>query len=259
MPIFLKPDETVRLVKQFHTNVDGFTGAWENAYDGKFHFSKLTNLSRSSIYKWINHGIPSKGGKYEHQLFAFCALLDVDPLAIFDYARNGFFLKFAKLRRMLSLGREASGALGPLFDMYAPSELWPSDEIATKFYGRPWYSKEFSNAENWKSPDYALVIATFGDRLKSHPLAVHIAYRRLGSTDTMWRYYGTVISINGHLELYSEGGAFQTMKQPDDCQIRFRTYYGGRPVQFRLVSLHEFRLDKPEVPYSNKETIGFEW
>ena len=46
-------------------------------------------------------------------MMAFCAMLDVDPLAIFDYDRNGYFNNFAQIRRMLQLGLEATGFLKP--------------------------------------------------------------------------------------------------------------------------------------------------
>lgn len=74
----------------------------------------------------------------------------------------------------------------------------------------------------------------------------------------MWRYYGTVLAIERKLELYNESGDYQFMEQVEDDEIRFRTYFGGRPVEWRIVSLHEFSVEKV-FPYNDMTTIGFNW
>jgi hypothetical protein len=74
----------------------------------------------------------------------------------------------------------------------------------------------------------------------------------------MWRYYGTVIAVDGRLDLYNEAGGHQHMPQADKNEIRFRTYYGGRDVEWRVASLHEFSADF-EFPFNDMSTIGFNW
>lgn len=210
-------------------------------------------------------GVPAKrpntdkvARRTDWQLFALCGLLDVDPLAIIVFERNGYFSRFAKIRQLVYLGERALGGLGPLLEMFRPADHWPSNEIATDCFRRSWHAHEFSNADGWRSSEYALVKTVFENRGYQSPHAVHIAYRRLNSPDTMWRYYGTVLAIDGTLELYSEGGDFQTMAQVKDQEIRFRTYYGGRSVEWRLASLHDFSIDI-EMPANDLETIGFNW
>ncbi|WP_152543059.1 hypothetical protein [Sulfitobacter mediterraneus] len=190
---------------------------------------------------------------------AFCAMLDVDPLAIFDYAANGYFNNFGQIRRKLQLGLEATGFLSPLFKVYRPGFDWPDDGEVAHLYGRAWHGVEFDNSDHWKSKDYGLVRATFREPFDPvEPRAVHIAYRRKHSPDKMWRFYGTTICINGQLELFSEGGAHQRMDQVEPNEIRFRTYFGEREVEFRTASLHAFDVDT-SVPHNDKSTIGFEW
>jgi len=48
------------------------------------------------------------------------------------------------------------------------------------------------------------------------------------------------------------------MERIEEDEIRFRTYYGGRPVEWRVVSLHEFEISK-EFPFNDMKTIGFNW
>jgi hypothetical protein len=74
----------------------------------------------------------------------------------------------------------------------------------------------------------------------------------------MWRYYGTVLSVDSKLELYTESGDYQSMRQMSEDEIRFRTYYGGRPVVWRVASLHEFIMEM-EFPFNDMRTIGFNW
>lgn len=116
----------------------------------------------------------------------------------------------------------------------------------------------FSNKENWQSTSYVLVKARFSSRANNQPRAVHIVYRRIGVPDTMWRYYGTVIAVDGQLKLYNESGGHQFMRQVNGDEIRFRTYYGGRAVEWRTASLYKFKLEQ-EFPFDDLTTIGFNW
>ena len=252
MAIFLRHDVTTYLLEENFGGFDGLIVEWERRSEAPDKFP--SHRKRSSIYRWLKEGLPSTGV----QLAAFCGLLDVDPLAVFDYNRNGYFSKFAIIRRNLQLGLAAAGVYSPLYRIYRPGPFWPSDPHAKQFYGRDWCGVEFTNADHWDTQDYVLVKVNFREPVGTRPRAAHIAYRRQGSRDTMWRYYGTVLSIAGQLELYSEGGDFQTMPVVEPNEIRFRTYYGGRPVEFRVASLHAFDLDT-QFPFNDRSTIGFDW
>ena len=148
--------------------------------------------------------------------------------------------------------------LAPLVEMYVPSAQWPSDVIATLCYQRRWTRVEFTNEINWRSTDYALIRLKFTDPAYERPRAALIAYRRLDSPDTMWRFYGWVVGIDKRLSLYDEAGRFRSMDYADPDEIVFRTYFGGRPVEFRVASLHTFDFNI-EFPYNDESMIGFEW
>lgn len=251
MPIFVRENLTAKLVEHRYGSFEGLVGAWEGRADENPHFPRPRQ--RSSLYRWVRDGVPSRG----NQMIAFSALLDVDPLCLFDYHRNGYFKNFAAIRRKLQLGMEATGVLQPLFKVYMPGPHWPSNDATQACYGRPWHGVEFDNAAHWRNRDYGLVRCAFQDATDA-PRAIHIAYRRVGSPDTMWRFYGTVLAIDGKLELYSEGGAFQTMPEANAGEIRFRTFFGDRHVQFRTAGLHAFEV-ATDVPMNDRSTIGFEW
>jgi hypothetical protein len=177
---------------------------------------------------------------------------------VLDYERMGYFSNFAKLRQLIYMSDIVLDSIGPLFELYRPSTEWPSSKLARTYFGRDWHSEVFSNADKSAADQYALITANFSTDHSIFPKAVHIAYRRLRTLDTMWRYYGTVISIGKELRLYSESGAHRTMPAVNEREIRFRTYFGARAVEFKLVSLHHFEFDR-RYPFDDPHTIGFEW
>lgn len=264
MRAYLDKDLTLRLIHEIHGGLDEIAAAWEERHDELRGFPEPKQ--RSSIYRWITHGVPGRTGaklawvenKRDLQIFGLCALLNVDPLCIFDFHRNGYFSRFPIIRQAIYLGARALGGLSPVFEMFKPGDNWPSDSIVQACYGRKWYATHLTNANDWENLNYILVKAKFAEKPGSFPRAVHIAYRRTVDSDTMWRYYGTVIHIGGMLKLYNESGGYQEMDAVYADEIRFRTYYGGRPVIWRIASLHEFSVST-EYPHSDIKTIGFQW
>jgi hypothetical protein len=254
--IFLRQEVTKQLVTEKYNGFDGLAAAWEEEAMTRPMFPK--SKQRSTVYRWLIDGVPSSKDKSECNIFALSSLLDVDPLVLFDFKRNGFFSNFAKLRQLIYFGNNTIGGLAPLLRMFKPGDEWPSDFLARNFYDRPWFSEQFSNEGELPSSDYVLLKARFSENLSAQPLAVHIAYRRTNSPDTMWRYYGSVLSIQDKLELYSEGGSFQKMDIKKMGEIQFRTYFGGRPVEWRVVSLHNFSLDR-DMAFNDMQIIGFNW
>lgn len=251
MPIYLKKMLVRNLIKSKYHSFDNFVADWEEFAEKNRYFPKAKQ--RSSMYRWINDGFPTNSD----QIVGFCSMLDVDPMAVFDYERNGYFSKFASIRHKIQLGLAHVGVFSPLYAVYKPGPVWPSHETARNCYGREWSGVEFNNAEHWSDTNYCLIKVKFSEPT-TDPRAAHIAYRRTDSPDTMWRYFGCVISIEGQLQLYSESGDYQTMQSVLEGEIRFRTFYGGRPVEFRVASLHAFTLDT-EYPHNEKSTVGFEW
>lgn len=253
MAIFVRRQVTEALANFRFGGLEQLSADWEDHAATHPEFPKPRR--RTALYNWLSNGVPTRGD----QMMAFSAMLDVDPLAIFDYERNGYFKNFSQIRRMLQLGLEATGFLSPLFRVYRPGFDWPEDGEIAHLFGRPWHGEEFDNSEHWKSRDYGLVRAVFQEPFDPvEPRVIHVAYRRKNSPDKMWRFYGTVICVNGQLELFSESGAYQHMDQVEPNEIRFRTYFGEREVEFRTASLHAFDVDTT-VPHNDKSTIGFEW
>ena len=256
MALLLRQELINALARDAYGGFEGLADAWymKNLESPDFPPAK----NRASLYRWAREGVPVTGVQATNQLFAFCALLDVDPLAVLDYEKIGYFKRFAFLRHKVQLGLASLVGLAPIVEMYGPSAHWPSDDIAMRCYGRCWRRHEFVNESQWHSNDYALIRLRFAMPVLRRPRAALIAYRRLDSPDTMWRVYGWVVGVEGRLALYDEAGRHQSMNGDDPDEMQFRTYFGGRLVEFRVASLHDFE-STIEFPFNDKSGIGFEW
>lgn len=257
--LLLRDEFTRSLIRtRYASGVDDLLADWEI----EFQSAGLPPApSRSTLYAWIAEGFPSiDSGPSRDQLLAFCGLLDVDPLALFDFKRNGFLDEFTALRIALARGQLLAGAFRPIIELHQPGESWPSEPLARRYWGRPWSAVEFDNVDRYTGNQYILLKVHFSAPSRGDPRVVHIAYRRwdLGRKDKMWRYYGTVVASDQSLDLYNEGGLHLKMLRHDQDRIDFRTYFGGRPVEFRVASLHEFSLDNT-YPFDDMSVIGFNW
>jgi hypothetical protein len=260
MPIHLRRELVDHLIKQHFENVDGLVDEWERRAKAESNYPEPRN--RTTLYKWLKDGIPAPRGESRHLVFALSGLLDTDPLAVLDYDKNGFFSNFTQLRMLLytlvdrAIGRGVTN-FAPLLDMFKPGPSWPDDAIAQRFFGRLWFWHEFDNAGHEKSADYGLIKVRF-TKPQDYPIRTAlIAYRRRESNDKMWRFYGIVNLIGNRLELYNEGGVHWPMDCRETGEIWFRTSFGHRPVEFRLVSLHEFAYEAAIT--DDMSIIGFDW
>lgn len=256
MPIFLRQQVVNSLVDKLHGGYDELAAAWEENVAAQKNVQRAP--SRSTLYRWVAEGVPTLKDGTDYRYFILCGLLDTDPLTIFDFHKHGYFSKFARLRQLVYHGRNSLGGIATLLDMYRPADAWPSDIIAQACFGHGWRAHHLTNKEEWNNSSYILLNPTFSDGKKQHPRAIHIAYRRIGVPDTMWRYYGTVLAIDRKIELYSESGSYQTAVQTDENEIAFRTYFGGRPVEWRVASLHEYSM-RPIYPSNDSSVVTFTW
>lgn len=198
--------------------------------------------SVKTIYAWLKNGLPTT----KNTLYNFASALDVDPVALIDFDRGDLRKNFARLRRSFLLGGLNAGGFRPLYDLFHPSRTWPPRSLSQKFYQRDWTTWQFEHTAESVINTYA-VIAVRGDDsvLPAWPRAFHIAYRRKQNADGMWRPFGAVISRFGEAILAHENGDIQRTALPSRAahHLRFHTYFGPSPVEFRLTCLHPFSGD----------------
>lgn len=213
----------------------GLTSDWFAHSEKNPKFPK--SRTSSAVYGWLNDGAPPE----TDAVLGLCAMLDTDPLTIFDFDRNGYFNSFNKLREQIYFHIVGGGRFRSILDLMAPRTQWPNDGLARQFYGRPWHACEFEHQADGTINEYADVNIGFSQSTRFAPRCVHVAYRRANSRDKLWRYYGTVQKFRGKTRLFSESGAYveETETQPTDGGFVFKTYFGATHVEFRVASLHE--------------------
>ena len=195
--------------------------------------------SMKTIYAWLKNGLPSK----HDTLFRFFGAIDVDPMAALDFDQCYQQRTFGRLRRAFMLGGASAGGFRPLFDLYRPSAGWPDSGLSRSYFSRDWTSFDFSHTATDITNTYATITIKGTDSAPVWwPRAFHIAYRRRANADGLWRPFGTVVSREGEAILLHENGDLQQMAiaTHGDHEIRFQTYFGPSPAEFRLVSLHPF-------------------
>jgi hypothetical protein len=219
--------------------VDGLVSDWAAEYEANDKFPQPR--TRSSIYTWLNKGAPPG----TDAVLGLAAMLDTDPLTIFDFEQNGYFDRFNKLREQIYFHISGGGRFRSILDLMAPRQFWPNDGLAERFYRRPWYKEDFGHRADGECNHYADVQVTFKESTRFAPRCIHIAYQRTNSRDKLWRYYGTVQKFRGRTRLFSESGAYveEVDSQSMDSSFVFKTYFGATPVEFRVASLHAFSCE----------------
>lgn len=247
MKLFLRKADTLDLISRKFGSVAEFAREWAAA-------DETAAKDRTSIYRYLDKGISSA----TMAIFELCGALDVDPVALLDLERGKMLGEFEKLRLSFYYGGPAIKKLKPLIPMFMPGPEWPSNEIPTKHYGRPWYDRQFTHDAEGETGKYALLKIDEGPDVEDYvPLAFHFAYRRLGATDRSWRPYGSVIHLSPITTLISESGDFQQAEETSAGSVHAETHFGEGPAEFKVISLHQFSVEI-EFPSTAENVVCFE-
>lgn len=233
--------------------IDGLIGDWAERSQHEANFPKAR--TRSALYEWLKNGAPPEADA----VLGLAAMLDADPLTIFDFERNGYFTNFSRLREQVYFYVMGGGRFQTILNLLAPRRIWLNDQLALQFYGRPWIAIEFEHYADALTNDYADVHISFPHSTRSAPRCIHVAYRRANSRDKIWRYYGTVQQFRSKTRLFSESGAY--VEEIEEAKTKegfvFKTYFGATRVEFRVACLHQFEC-KVKFPAESSTLFLFE-
>ena len=224
------------LFDQRFGGISNFVDEWANS---SLAAEARSQRSVKTVYAWLKHGLPST----KETLFSFCGALDVDPVAIIDFDLSNLRKHFGRFRRAIMLSGLNVGGFGPLVDFYRPSAGWPDNGHAQRYFGRDWTVFHIDHPAETILNTYATITVS-GDPSEpaAWPRAYHIAYRRRSNADGLWRPYGSVILRQNEAILAHENGDIQ--RQPilahSEHRLRFQTFFGPSPAEFRLACLHPF-------------------
>lgn len=237
MKLYVDTAVVKQIIEQDFGNIASFAESW-NARDARL--GRTTPLARDgkTIYGWLADGLP----KQRETVFDFFATLGVDPISIIDIERNGLPENFGRLRLSFLFGGIAAGAFRSLFELYRPGPAWPDSRIAQDFFERDWSVRNFTHTATENCNRYATINVNPGV-VSNRPAAWHIAYRRVQNADGMWRPYGSVITRNDMRILIHENGNMQHEAVSAQAPgLRFQTFFGPSPIEFRLASLEPFDI-----------------
>lgn len=234
MKLFLDEAIFKAIALDEYGGVNGFLEAWR---DGELHARRDEAPSRATLYDWIANGLPRDESK---QLALFSAIAQ-DPTSIIDWQRSGLFENFSCLRLQFIAGK--SGSFSALFRLFQPSSDWPHQPIALSLFNKPWATFQFSNDALTVKNVYTCISLKLIEESQIRPSSVHIAYRTMTNADGLWRPYGTVIRRSDADYLFHENGNRQSASYRKGDAIRFETFLGPSPVEFRIASLSDFKAE----------------
>lgn len=239
MPISLRGDLVRRLMDQRFSSIVDMVVTWEERVTSGVQKTGRAR-DRATIYRWLDKGLPSNRG----DIFGFAGLLDIDPIAMLEITDEGILRDFARERRLFQLGSGNRTPLSAFWPIYTPGPGWPDAEIASSYFARPWFTREFAHDPFAIANVYAALRLTSRVTEAFAPRTYHFAYRRTGARDGMWRPYGTVIGYENEINLLSESGDFQKVGDENSpSTVIAETYFGSGPAEFRIASLHDFDLE----------------
>lgn len=238
------------LIRERAGSVDDLAVNWEaRISEGEQRVGSARD--RVSIYRWLKSGLPSQ----KDAIFGFCAVLDVDPVALLDVDQEWVRKQFGKERRFLRLFKPRATVLSPLWAIYDNEDGWPNNKLSRDFYCKDWSVADFTHDAADVKNVYVLLKLSWKPTDDLLPRVFHFAYRRIGVSDQMWRPYGAVLVYDGEAKLVSEAGDYQSITWDGDI-VPVETNFGPEPAEFKVASLHAFDLELV-IPTDGRPSLRF--
>ena len=202
--------------------------------------------NRTTVSRWLG-GITVP--QSSHQLLSLAAAMDVDPFALWSPEPE----QFAQIVTLVvrALRQKKWGRLYPALSFIehfnGPVREWPPVSLAVQYYRRSWFTHDFEHHINNSSISrYATVVLQARPPMAFHePHVFHFAWRDARGPVADWRPYGLIEVSRCDAELrllHFNGVRLVAPITPGADRIAVETFFGPRPAQFRVASLHEFDL-----------------
>lgn len=208
---------------------------------------------RVTIWRWLDRKEVNPD-----RIFELAGAFDLDPLALFEITPKSY--TFLCLRLVKSIGGNHEDALTHDLEWLAsfvlPREDWPCSDLASRYFKRPWKVHSFLHtAENARNFFQKLSV-TAPPRAWGEPQVWHFAFRDLAPNSLLWIPYGFVERRGGKVALFhyhARGHSAKVGIAPDASTFLVETWFGPSPAEFRVASLHDFKLAlcreaDPEAP-----------
>jgi len=219
------------------TKLQGFPG-----------FSRQWPLStsvpnRTTVWRWLSGKSPIA----PELVLALAGTFDLDPFALFEITPKAYAALCRALVR--SIGTTHSNPLTQdlqwLAAFVVPSEDWPNSEISSRFFKRTWTVVPFCHTAKVGRNYFQRFSVTAPPRTFGEPQVWHFAFRDQSPLSRLWIPYGFVERQLSEIALfhYHPRGHSMTLRIPaNTTTFAVETWCGLGPADFRVASLHEFKL-----------------
>lgn len=207
----------------------------------------MLHRTRQTIQEWLKHGAPEVPG----HLFSFCRELDVDPFCLLSLEDEDFIVQQFAVERLRYLrGTERNNSLRAFWELTAAKETWPMNAKARTYFNRDWTVQDVGHRpEEYDLPAPEGGYARLHLEVPDGPAhrVFHFAWKRAGAPDVAWQHYGFVVQRGGQV-IRVDSSAVQPSAHIVTGAISFtETWFGVGGADFRVASLHPFRI------------LGWEW
>jgi hypothetical protein len=196
---------------------------------------------RTTLWRWLKGKTPRP-----ERVLELAGAFDFDPFALFERTPRGY----AVLCRALAgdIGVKRTGRVGVglewIHDFVAPSEEWPPQGISSRYFHRHWNWTDFRHTGHENRNYFQRLDITSGLRTFGEPQVWHFAFKVPEAAFPVWTPYGFVEKRNEEVALYHyRGGYCVCVSLPRDAtHFGVETWFGLGAAQFRVASLHPFKL-----------------
>ena len=209
---------------------------------------------RSTVLRWLTAGTFPRSAR---QFLALAGALDVDPFSLWSFRASTFDLLCA---RIIGVARQRRWsrlhpALSFVDRFLGPTAQWPPVDIAEDYFERPWHIADFEHPARINRNYYGrILIESPRAHDFSDPQVWYFAHRDTGVRNASWHPYGFVQRMGVELSLFNFSGLTDRAEMVA-APRRFcvETWFGEGAAQFRVASLHDYRLEiavaaNPGVP-----------
>lgn len=211
---------------------------------------------RTSIWRWHS----GKPLKTKENLLSFAGALDLDPFALWTMTDDEFHALCSKVVQALREGKWSSNvhpSLKYVKEFIGPTNEWPPEDIARRYYRRTWKTKPFQHTPASDRPNYFAKIALTAGPPPGGDLnqVWHFAWSE-PLDPPIWRPYGFIRLDAERVRLYHFGG-YVVERPARRSQIVVETWFGQEAADFLIASLHPFEFEIIETAPADAVVVRF--
>ena len=213
---------------------------------------------RTTLWRWLKGRVPVP----PDQVLPLAGALDLDPFVLFETTPDSYatlclaLMQKIAVRNVGPLGSELEWA----HDLIVPSRDWPPRKIATRYFSnnREWMTQDFCHTAREGRNYFQRVSITAEHREFAEPQVWHFGFRVPGAKRPVWTPYGFIERERDCIRLYQFRGHTAELETPPNTKsFVVETWFGIGPAEFRVASLHRFKLAIVQSADSSTRCLRF--